>query len=359
MNFAELNSRIAPLDDAAVARSCAHWDGLAKPIGSLGLLEKAVVKIAGLTGDYNVRLDRRAVLVLCADNGVLSEGVAQSGPEITGLVAGAVALGGASVCQMAKVANAAVVTVDMGIFEPVNVPGLLDRRIAPGTGNIAVGPAMTRDQALQAIQTGIELVRLQKEAGCSIVATGEVGIGNTTTSSAVLSVLLGQKVTDVTGRGAGLTDEGLARKIAVIERAIAVNKPDPEDALDVLAKLGGFDIAGMAGIFIGGAIYRLPVIIDGLISAVSALVAARLCPACQCAMLASHVSAEPAAHLALAALNLKPLISAGMRLGEGTGAVCAMPLLDMALSVYQSMATFTDVGIESYVPYEDFKCALS
>ena len=359
MNFAQLNSLIAPIDDEAVAKCCAHWDGLAKPIGSLGLLEKAVVKIAGLTGNINVRLDQRAVLVLCADNGVLTEGVAQSGPEITGLVTGGVAHGHAAVCQMSRVAKAKVVTVDMGIFETIDAPNLLDRRIAPGTGNIAVGPAMTREQALQAIQTGIELVRQQKEAGCSILATGEVGIGNTTTSSAVLAVLLGQKVADVTGRGAGLSDEGLTRKIAAIERAIACNKPDPEDALDVLMKLGGFDIAGMAGIFIGGAIYRLPVIIDGLISAVSALVASRLCPAGQCAMLASHVSAEPAAHLALAALNLKPLITAGMRLGEGTGAVCALPLLDMALSVYQSMATFSDIGIETYVPYEDFKCALS
>ena len=195
------------------------------------------------------------------------------------------------------------------------------------------------------------MVRQRAEEGYRLLATGEMGIGNTTTSSAVAAVLLGRPVTEMTGRGEGLSDEGLQRKIAAIEKAIRVNRPDPDDALDVLAKLGGFDIAGMAGVFLGGAIYRVPVLIDGFISAVAALCAARMEPESACAMLASHVSAEPAAACALDALGLKPLITAGMRLGEGTGAVCAMPLLDLALVEYDSMNSFGEIGVEQYKKY--------
>jgi nicotinate-nucleotide--dimethylbenzimidazole phosphoribosyltransferase len=207
------------------------------------------------------------------------------------------------------------------------------------------GAAMTRQQAIQAIQAGIELVRDLRGQGYQILATGEMGIGNTTTASAIAAVLLGQPVAAVTGRGAGLSDEGLAHKRAIIEQAIAVNTPDPADALDVLHKLGGFDIAGLCGVFLGGALYRIPVLVDGLISSVSALVAQRLCPAASVCMLPSHVTAEPAGALILAALGLEPLITANMRLGEGTGAVAALPLLDMALSVYHDLISFADIGL--------------
>jgi len=356
LNFKELDDMITPLDTEAIAQAKAHWENLAIPIGSLGLLEQAIIRIAGLTGDSNVRINKRAVLVLCADNGVVSEQVTQSGSDITSLVAGNIARGKSSVCLMAAAAHATVVPVDIGMITPVDTPGLLDRRIAHGTGNIAVGPAMTRQQAISAIQIGIDLVRMQKEQGCTILATGEMGIGNTTTSSAVASVLLGRTVPQVTGRGAGLSDAGLQRKIFVIEQAISCNVPDPENALDTLQKVGGFDIAGMAGIFIGGAIYRVPILIDGFISAVSALAASRMCPSCRCAMLASHVSAEPAAAMVLNALELKPLITAGLRLGEGTGAVCALPLLDMALAVYHGMSTFSDNGMEAYTPQGGHQC---
>lgn len=348
--FIWLNSTIPPLNQTAMNEARQRWNSIAKPIGSLGLLEQAVIKIAGLTNDASVLLNKRAVLVLCADNGVVDEGVTQAGSEITALVAANIAAGRASVCHMAAVANADIIAADLGMVQSIDAPKLLDRRIAPGTGNIARGPAMTRQQAIQAIQTGIELVKSSQAQGYTVLATGEMGIGNTTTSSAVTSVLLNKPVEEVTGRGAGLTDAGLMRKIDVIKRAIAVNAPDPTDALDVVAKLGGFDIACMCGIFIGGAQYRVPILMDGFISAVSALIAARLCPASVCAMLASHVSAEPAGSMVLDALGFRPLITAEMRLGEGSGAVAALPLLDMALAVYHTMSTFSDIGMKEYEP---------
>lgn len=348
MDFKELDSAIPQADARALADAQKHWDSIAKPLGSLGLLEKSITRIAGVTGSSNVRLGRRAVIVLCADNGVVSEGISQSGSEVTLAVAENLTKKQTSVCRMAKYAETEVIPVDMGMTKRLNSPLLLDRHIADGTADIAVGPAMTREQAEKAIEAGIGLVKSCKEEGYDILATGEMGIGNTTTSSAITSVLLGMPVTAVTGRGSGLTDTALKRKISVIEKAIDVNKPDPHDAFDVLMKLGGFDIAGMAGIFIGGALYRVPIIIDGIISASSALVAARLCPSCRYAMLASHVSDEPAGHYLLDALSLRPIIHAEMRLGEGTGAVALLPLLDMALAVYHSSSSFSDIGLDAY-----------
>ena len=358
MDFKVLNEQIAALDKNAMVASKEKWNSLAKPIGSLGLLEDAIIKMAGLTGNVEVNINKRAVLVLCADNGVVAEGVTQAGSDITTLVAGNIAKGCASVCLMASVARADIVAVDMGMIEKSDVKSILDRNIAPGTGNIAHGAAMTCEQALQAIHTGMELVKDYKAKGYKIFATGEMGIGNTTTASAIAAVLLGKPVHEVTGFGAGLSDDGLQHKIDIIEQAIKVNSPKPQDALDVLMKLGGFDIAAMAGIFLGGALYRVNILIDGFISAVSALVAARLCPAAVCAMLASHVSAEPAARMVLNALALPPLINAEMRLGEGTGAVAALPLLDMALAVYHDMSSFSDIGMQAYTPLGGYKCEL-
>ena len=346
MDFAKLNGLIAPLDASAMDNAQGRWNNIAKPIGSLGQLEDTVVKLAGIIGSADVRIDKRAVLVLCADNGILAQGVAQTPGEITAVMAGFIAQGRSAVGCMAKAVNADVIAVDMGMFRRVDESGLLDRRVSDGTKDFSLVPAMTKEQAMEAIQTGIDLVRDCKAQGYQIIATGEMGIGNTTTSSAIASVLLQRPVDEVTGRGVGLSDDGLDRKKAVIARAIEVNMPDAEDALDVLHKLGGFDIAGMCGIFIGGAIYRIPVIIDGIISGVSALVAARLCPASVRCMFASHVSAEPAARLVLEALDQKPLITAGMRLGEGTGAVAALSLFDMALCVYRDLMTFADIGMQ-------------
>ncbi len=345
--FDEAAERIEPLGEKALKDARDKWNAVAKPIGSLGQLELMVEKIAGLTGSIDVDISKRAVMVLCADNGVVAQGVTQSEPEITTVIAGSVARGISSVCRMAQTVGADAVSVDMGMMTPSDAPGVINRSIARGTGDISLGPAMSREQALTAIKTGVDLVAQMKADGYKILATGEMGIGNTTTSSAMAAAFLGLPVETVTGRGAGLSNAGLARKCAAIERALAVNEPDANDALDVLSKLGGFDIAGLVGLFIGGAVHRVPIVIDGFISALAAYTAARLCPACTCAMLPSHVSAEPAARMLFDELGIEPIIHAGLRLGEGTGAVLLFPLLDAALALYNG-TTFDDTGIEAY-----------
>lgn len=348
MDFETLNSQIAPVDQVAEKKAKTNWDAIAKPLGSLGVLEDDVIKIAALVGNPDVRLDNRRVYVMCADNGVVEEGVTQTGQDVTAVVASNISRDDTSVCTMARLANAEVVAVNMGCVG--NAEGALDRWIAPQTANFTKGPAMTYEQAAKAVLTGINLVAQSKADGVQVICTGEMGIGNTTTSSAVAAVLLDLPVEEVTGRGAGLSDEGLVRKIDAIKRGIEINRPDSANAFDVLAKLGGFDIAAMTGVFIGGAIHRIPIVIDGFISALSALVAARLCPASTCAMIASHISAEPAAKMVLDELGAEPLITARMRLGEGTGAVCALSLLDMGLAVYREMVSFDNIGIEAYTP---------
>ena len=350
MNLRELIGEITPEDGAARAEAHRRWNACAKPLGGLGLLETAVEDVAALTGRAEVDLSNRAVLVLCADNGVVAQGVTQSPSSVTAVVAENLATGRTSVCMMAKVARCRVVPVDMGILDFSGVPGVLDRRMGNGTADISLGPAMTRGQAERAVLTGIELVRDQRDQGATLLATGEMGIGNTTTSSAVACTLLGRPVQELTGRGAGLSDQGLRRKIQVIGQALEVNRPDPADALDVLAKVGGFDIAGLCGVFLGGALYGIPVLIDGVISAAAALCAQRLCPNAAKAMVASHVSAEPAGRLLLDDLGKRPLITADMHLGEGTGAVAAMPLLDKAQAVYQGTDNIDDCGVEPYPP---------
>ena len=310
---------------------------------------------AALTGTAELAFSRRAVLVLCADNGVVAQGVSQTDSSVTRAVAENLAARRTSVCRMAQTARCEVVPVDMGIAgEPV--AGVLDCRIAPGTADFTLGPAMSRAQAVEAVGRGIRLVQEQKKAGVGLLATGEMGIGNTTTSSAVAAVLLGQPVERMTGRGAGLSDAGLARKVDAIHHGIVRNQPDPADPLDVMAKLGGFDIAGLCGIFLGGAVERVPVLADGFISGVAALCAVRLCPAAEKAVFASHCSTEPAAKLVLDALNKKALITAGLHLGEGTGAVAAIPLWDMALAVYDGCYSFAEGGIDAYTPQGGAGC---
>ncbi len=335
------------LDESAGMCAKERWDSIAKPLGSLGLLEDAIVKLAKIQHTENVRIDKRRVIVMCSDNGVVSEGVTQSESSVTALCADEIADGRSNVNAIADTVCADVLAVDIGVAANTKA---LDKKIAEGTKNIAEVAAMTREEATRAIMTGIELVRDSEIDGVNIIVTGEMGIGNTTTSAAIASVLLGLSPCDVTGRGAGLDDERLAHKIEVIGRAIEVNAPEPDDALDVLSKLGGLDIAGMAGLFIGGAEYGIPVIIDGAISAVAALIAERLVPGCSEYMLASHVSAEPVGKLLLEALGLKPVITAEMRLGEGTGGLMLLPLLDCALSVYNSAHRFEEIDLERYRP---------
>lgn len=343
---------IRKLDETAMKKAAERWNSIAKPLHSLGVLEEDVIRIAGMTGNPSVSLDRKAVVIMCADNGVVDEGVSQTGREVTAAVTRNFTYGNSCVCIMAERTGSQIIPVDVGVAEPIGECGhkypLKHCRIMAGTRNMAVEPAMTREEAMAAIQVGIDQVRKLKEKGIQIIATGEMGIGNTTTSSAVASVLLGKEAEQMTGRGAGLSDEGLEKKIQVIRRAIALHRPDWNDPVDVLSKVGGLDLAGLAGVFLGGASFGVPVVIDGFISAVAALAAERLCPGCSAYMLASHVSAEPAGEMLLKELGLKPLIRAGLCLGEGTGAVAALPLLQMAVDVYESMSTFRDNGIEEY-----------
>ena len=339
-------------DRKAMEAASYRWNHIAKPLHGLGVLEEDIIRIAGMTGDPDVDLEKKAVVIMCADNGVVEEGVSQTGQEVTAAVTRNFTNGNASVCIMAERAGAQVVPVDVGVADSLEGCGrvypLRSCKIMAGTRNFAKEEAMTEAEARAAVQVGIGQVRHLKETGVRIIATGEMGIGNTTTSSAVASVLLGKEAAEVTGRGAGLSDEALERKIHVIEKAIALHRPDWRDPLDVIRKVGGLDIAGLAGVFLGGAMYGVPIVVDGFISAVAALTAERLCPGCADYMIASHVSAEPAGEMVLNALGLKPVIRAGMCLGEGTGAVAVLPLLQMAVDVYRRMSTFQENDIEEY-----------
>lgn len=348
MRLEEALRRVGPLNHDAIEEARHRWDSVAKPLGSLGRLEELIVQIAGITGGAVPRLSEKAVVVFCADNGVVAEGVTQSGQEITAMMAGGLARGDTSVCRMAAVAGASVIPVDIGISRPVEAEGLLQRSVRRGTENLAQAPAMTREEAIAALETGIALAGECKANGLHILAAGEMGIGNTTTSSAVIAALLGLPAAQVTGRGAGLSTQGLERKIHVIDQAIALHRPDPQDGVDVLAKVGGLDLAGIAGLFLGSAVYRIPVIMDGLISAAAALAAVRICPAVGAYLIPSHQSDEPATALVMEALGLHPILHAGMRLGEGTGAVALMPLLDMAMAVYREAPTFSQRSMDAY-----------
>ena len=344
----QLCTKIGPLDERAMAEAQRRWDSIAHPLNSLGMLERDIIRIAGITGDPNVDLSKKAVVAMCADNGVVAEGVTQTGQEVTAIVTENMSKGDTSVCCMARVAGAEVIPVDIGVARPVTGENIRQCCVRRGTANMTKGPAMSREEAAKAVMTGILLVEELKQVGFRLLATGEMGIGNTTTSSAIVSVLLGKDPAEVTGRGAGLTSEGLERKIQAIRTAIAVNQPDSADPLDVLHKVGGLDIAGLAGVFLGGAIHRVPVLVDGFISSAAALVAAAICPAAKDYMLASHASNEPAGRMVLETLGLTPFLHAGMCLGEGTGAVAVMPLLDMGAAVYREMCTFSATDIEAY-----------
>lgn len=323
-----------------------RWDSIAKPLHSLGKLEDMVIRIAGMTGTPDVEFGKRALVAMCADNGVVEEGVTQTGQEITALVSENFLKGETSSCVMCRECRTDVFPVDVGMATDTKVRR--DHKVMYGTRNMAKEPAMTREQALLGIQAGISMAEELKEKGYQLLVTGEMGIGNTTTSSAVASVLMDQPVEQMTGRGAGLTSEGLERKIRAIKTAIQLHKPDPEDAVDVLSKVGGLDIAAMTGLYLGGAALNMPVVMDGFISCVAALAAKKICPLCAEYMIASHVSKEPAAHLILEYLGMEAVIHGEMCLGEGTGGIALLPLLDMGASVYRSMSTFDDIHMDHY-----------
>lgn len=346
MNIWERMEQIRPADQTMYRAVIDRWDTVAKPLKSLGKLELLLAKIAAAGGTDRINMEKKCVLVFCADNGVLAQGVAQSTCAVTTAIAGSLAAGTTSVNAMADAAGADVFPIDVGMID--TVPHVLDRKIACGTGDLSCGPAMTRQQAEQALKIGIDLVEEKSRSGYSLIAVGEAGIGNTTTSSAVAAVLLDLPVKLLTGRGSGLTDEGLRNKLHAITCGIKINAPVREDPVDVLSKVGGFDLASMTGAFLGGAIYHVPMVIDGLISSVAALCAVRLCPAVKDYLIPSHMTAEPAGRYIMEELELDPILHAQLCLGEGTGAVALFPLLDMALAVYDHAATFSQIRMEAY-----------
>lgn len=348
MKLGQVPEYVRPLDKQAMEKSQTRWFSIAKPLFSLGKLEKAITQIAGIRGNARFPLKKKGLVIMCADNGVVEENVTQSGQDITAAVTENFTKSRTSVCFMADKAGADLFPVDIGVS--VDVPGVTkpECKLMYGTDDMTKGPAMPRETAVRAIEIGMKKVGKLKKSGYDILAAGEMGIGNTATSSAVACVILGQPAELTTGRGAGLSSDGLERKISAVKKAIDFNNPDKNDAVDVIAKVGGLDIAGMCGLFIGGAVYRLPVVIDGFISSVAALAAARICPEARNFMLPSHLSGEPAAEAVLKALDMEPFITCGMSLGEGSGAVALFPLLDMAYSVYMNMCTFDSWGHSAY-----------
>ncbi|MGI6174089.1 MAG: nicotinate-nucleotide--dimethylbenzimidazole phosphoribosyltransferase [Christensenellales bacterium] len=337
-------------DERAHLRAKEKWDAVAKPLSSLGRLERAISQIAGIQGTEDIRLKPRCVLVFCSDHGVVAQGVTQSDSSVTALVAKTVCEGTSNVNLMARAADADVFAIDMGMAEDVHDPRLIVKKRAHGTRDITFFPAMAREDALFAINCGRALVGEMRDRGYRLIATGEMGIGNTTSAAAIACALLGEEPEDMAGRGSGLSDEGLRRKIRAIQTALTLHAPEKGDPVGILAKLGGFEIAGMVGAFLGGMEYGVPTVADGVISCVSALLAQRIRPECKDFMLASHMSREPAARKIMDALNLAPVIDAEMALGEGTGAVMLFPLLDMAYAVYSGAHTFSGIGLDAYTP---------
>lgn len=345
----EILETIHPIDQAMCNAARVKWDEVGKPLRSLGKLEDMVIRLAGVTGELTPKVDKKAVLIFCADNGVVEEGVTQTGSEVTAIVSENFTKGIATINSFARVAGAKTIPIDIGINRDMShVKGMVHKKVALGTANMAKGPAMTREQCEQAILVGIDMVRKCKEEGYNLFVTGEMGIGNTSTSSAMLSVLTGVSVSEVTGKGAGLSTDGIMHKIKVLEQAIEVNKPNKDDIMDVMCKLGGFDICGIAGAFLGGAIYHVPVLIDGFISAIGAICAVKLAPDCKDYIFASHCSAEPAGKLALSVIGKEAYIHAGMCLGEGTGGLIGAKLFDFALAAYNEVADFEHADFGHY-----------
>ena len=339
-------SQIEPLDEKAVKAAVIRQSRLAKPPGSLGRLEELSIRLAGITSRVNNDLAVKRILVFCADNGVVSEGVASSPQSVTLAQTVNLARGKTGAAAIARRFGCELRVCDVGVNAEVNEPSVINRKIAYGTGNIAEGPAMSRDQAARAVLTGYELAAGSVIAGAKVIGIGEMGIGNTTTSAAVLSVIANKPAEEVAGRGAGLTDRAFEKKLSVIKKAIELNRPDPDDVLDVIAKVGGFDIAAMAGAFLGAAAHRVPAVIDGFISAVAAVCAFKLCPKAREYMIPSHASAEKGYRVAVELLGLEPLFDLGMRLGEGSGCPIAMMMLDAACAAMNDMATFGEAGID-------------
>lgn len=340
--------KIISADKTFSRKAKERWDSIAKPLGSFGILEEMIQKIAAVQETDDVDISRRTAVVMCGDHGVVSEGVTQCGSDVTAECAKAIAEGRSNINAIASTFDIDVIAVDAGVASDIKCRKLIDRKIAYGTQNMTIGSAMTADQTEHAIVMGMDIVGELKDSGTQLIVTGEMGIGNTTSASAIASVMLGLPAEQVTGRGAGLSSSGLNRKISAVKRAIAVNSPNKNRPFEVLQKLGGFEVAGMTGLFLGGAYYHIPVIIDGVISAAAASIAYTMNSLCSDYMLASHCSGEPAGEGLLKYCGLIPIINAGMRLGEGTGGAMLVPLLDGAVALYKNAHRFEETSIERY-----------
>jgi nicotinate-nucleotide--dimethylbenzimidazole phosphoribosyltransferase len=335
----------AAADAAAAAAARRALDGKTKPRGSLGRLEELACRIAGIRASAAPGRLEPAVVVAAADHGVAVEGVSAYPQEVTAQMLGTFAGGGAAVCVLARQAGARLIVVDVGVREPIDHPAVLDRRIRAGTANIAREPAMTRGEAEEALAAGIELADGLVDDGVGVIALGEMGIANTTAASALTAVLLDADPAAVCGRGTGIDDQRLSHKIAVVRRALGRTPVDPTDPVGAIAAVGGLEIAALAGVTLGAGARRTPVLVDGFITAAAALAATRLCPSCGDALIAAHRSPEPGHGAILAALGLEPLLDLRLRLGEGTGATLALPLIAAALAVLSEMATFDEAGV--------------
>ncbi|TEU13964.1 MAG: nicotinate-nucleotide--dimethylbenzimidazole phosphoribosyltransferase [Anaerolineales bacterium] len=342
----EVIGRIQPLDSLAQSQARARQAALTKPAGSLGRLEALSIQIAGITGQALPEIEHKVVVTMAADHGVAAEGVSAFPQEVTRQMVSNFLRGGAAINGLGRHTGTRIVVGDLGAAADIAPhPNLLDRKVAPGTGNIARGPAMSRDQAIQALLSGVAVVEEELTKGLDIVGTGDMGIANTTPSAAIAVALMGIAAAEMVGRGTGLDDAGLLRKVKVVETAIAVNRPDAGDPLDVLAKVGGFEIGGLAGVMLGAAAHRRPVVVDGFISTAAAMIAVGLAPRLRQYLIAAHCSQEKGHRIMLDWLGLEPLLDLGMRLGEGTGAVLGIFLVEAACKILAQMATFGQAGV--------------
>jgi nicotinate-nucleotide--dimethylbenzimidazole phosphoribosyltransferase len=339
--------KISPLDKKAMAEAKARQDTLTKPAGSLGRLEEVSIKIAGIQGKGKPVIKNKAMITMAADHGVVDEKVGNWPREVTAQMVENFLRGGAGINVLARQAGAQIVFVDMGIAGDLKPDKqLIVKKIGYGTKNMCKGPAMTQEQAVKAVEAGIEIVSCEADKGLDIVGTGDMGIGNTTASSAIFAAISGKTVEEVTGRGTGISDEQLAHKIDVVKRALKLNKPDSSLPLDILAKVGGFEIGGLAGVMLGAAARRIPVVIDGFISGAAALIATGLAPNLKGYIIAAHVSAEAGHAVMLKYLGLTPLLSMDMRLGEGTGAALGIIIAEAAVRTLSEMATFAEAAVD-------------
>jgi nicotinate-nucleotide--dimethylbenzimidazole phosphoribosyltransferase len=336
---------IGPLDTQAMEKAKERLDNLLKPRGSLGRLEDIAVQLAGITGTAGRQISKKAIIVMCSDNGVTEEGVSSFSSEVSTLVTETILKGISGVSVLSRHAGAGLLVVDIGLGGDIYDSRIIHRKIRRGTSNIAKGPAMTREEAVRAIETGIEITCTAIDEGADLLGTGEIGIGNTTTSSAVLRVFTGAGFDEVVGRGAGLSDDGLRHKKDVIRRAVRLNRPDPGDPIDVLSKVGGFDLAGLAGCYLAAAARRVPIVVDGFISGAAAVAAVKIHPETRSFMFSSHTSAEPGTSAISRALDLYPMLALDMRLGEGTGCALAFHIIEAAVKIMNEMGTFKDIGM--------------